>query len=71
MTNVIELNPAKNPDVVLEHAKGKYRDCLIIGWDTEDYLDVRATLGLNKSDMLFLIENFRHKLLSGDLDGDV
>lgn len=66
MGDIVELIPAKNPDTILEAAKGVYKDCLILGWDTEDCLNVRATTGLTVSEIIFIIEKFKHKLLAGD-----
>lgn len=69
MSKIIKFyqkDAAKNPDVVLEQAIGKYNSVFIIGWDKEDILDVRATLDLNAKELMWLIELFKHKLLSGD-----
>lgn len=66
MGDIVDLVPAKNPDTILEAAKGVYKDCLILGWDTEGYLNVRATTGLTVAEITFIIEKFKHKLLSGD-----
>jgi hypothetical protein len=59
-------NQAKDPDVVLSEADGQYSSVLIIGWSKEDKLDARASLDLTTNEILWLIENFKHKLLNGD-----
>jgi len=67
--NVIKFYPlgtAKEPDSVLEKAVGNYDEVMIIGYDKKGELDVRATLGLEHKDFLFMIEVFKLKLLSGD-----
>lgn len=64
-------NAATNPDVVLEQAIGVYQDVLILGWDKEGYLDPRASLGLKASDIIWLIEQFKHRLLSGEYAEEV
>ena len=63
---VIKLFPANDPDVVLEGAKEKYNDLLIIGWDKQGNLDARATTTLTISQCSYLVSLFNHKLLNGD-----
>lgn len=67
---VIKFYPrdaAKDPDAVLEQAIGAYRDVLVIGWDENGALDARATeLFADGGEILWLIEQFKHKLLAGD-----
>ena len=72
LTNVTKLYPpgaAKNPDAVLEQAVGEYNEVLIIGWDKQDNLDIRANTTLKKAELLWLVDLFKHKLLAGDFDG--
>lgn len=67
--NVIKFyhsNAGVNPDSVLEQAVGVYTDVLIIGWDKTESLDVRMNTGMKKKDILWLMEQFKHKLLNGD-----
>lgn len=67
--NVIKFTPrnaAKDPDVVLEAAKGAYREVLVIGWDHDKKLDVRASLGLSMANTLLLMRLFDTWLLTGD-----
>lgn len=70
MTDIVKFYPkdaAKDADNVLEQAVGQYSEVLIIGWDKEGNLDVRATLGLTDgAECLWLVEAFKHKLMSGD-----
>lgn len=61
-------NAAECPDAVLEQAIGRYDDVLILGYDKEGYLDPRATLGLKKRDIIYLLETFKTKLMNGDYD---
>lgn len=68
MGEVIDLSPAKNPDVVLEKAKGAFDACMIIGWDKEGALDVRATTDLDKADILLMLEYVKFNLLAGLYD---
>ena len=71
MSNVKDIFPANDFDNVLEGAKGNYEHAIIIGYDKDGILDVRAG-GMNDSrqpmakDWLFLVEKFKHKLVNGD-----
>jgi hypothetical protein len=57
---------AKNADAVLEQALGRYDQVLVIGWDKEGLFDARATTGLKDgAECLWLVESFKHKLMSG------
>jgi hypothetical protein len=56
---------AKNADAVLEQAVGHYDQVLVIGWDKEGLFDARATTGLKDAECLWLVESFKHKLMSG------
>lgn len=66
MTNVVDLRPAENPDNILKEAMGVYTQCLILGWDKEDYFNPRASLGLTTEELLMLVEVFKFRLLNGD-----
>lgn len=74
MAEVIKFYPAdaaKSADNVLEQAIGVYDQVIMIGWDNDGNLDARATLGLKDGgDVLWLLETFKHKLLSGDYARD-
>lgn len=74
MSSVVKFYPkgsAKNPDIVLERSLGQYESVLIMGYDTEGRFDVRSSTNLNASDMLWLIEWFKARLMDGDyFDGE-
>ena len=72
MGMVIDFIPgaARYPDAVLEQAKGQYDAVMVLGYDYAGKLNVRATLNLNHAEILFLIETFKLKLLSGEYGGD-
>jgi hypothetical protein len=58
---------AKEPDNVLEQAMGDYSEVLVIGWDKNGELDIRATKGLaDGGNMLWLIESLKTGLMNGD-----
>lgn len=68
--NVVKFyaaDAAKSADNVLELAAGVYDQVLLLGWDKDGNFDARATLGLKDGgDILWLVETFKHKLMSGD-----
>jgi hypothetical protein len=69
MTNVIKFYPkgsAENPDNVLEQAVGVYQDVLVLGWDKDDVMDCRASLGFTHEQVLWIITKFQLKLMNGD-----
>ena len=72
MTNVVQLYPgnvAENPDNVLKQAVGEYESLIIIGFDKNKDMDVRASTNLTTGQILWVIERFKHKLMAGDYDG--
>lgn len=59
---------AKNPDAVLEQAIGEYENVMVLGWNKDGEMDIRSDTGLSKKDILFLLEAFKHAMMSGDYD---
>ena len=67
MSNVIGIKgAAQDPDHVLEEAKGDFDSVLIIGWDKDEVIDIRASLNLDHANCLYLAAMFKKKLLNGD-----
>ena len=69
--NVISLHTSNDvigADIVVEEAIGVYENVVIIGWNKEEELEVRASLNLSQSDILWLVETFKARLLSGEYD---
>lgn len=70
--NVVKFYPknaATEADNVIEQAVGAYADVVIIGWNVNGYLEVRANEGLaNNRELLFILEKVKHKILSGDYE---
>jgi hypothetical protein len=62
--------PAQDPDAVLENAKGEFESVMVIGWDKDEMLDVRAILDLNQQQCLWLIEKFKFNMLRGEYADD-
>lgn len=56
--------PAENPDNVLEAAKDKLTDCLVIGWEPSGQLYVSGSTG-ELGDLLTLMELAKATLISG------
>lgn len=71
MGEVINMNPSSDPDIVFEKAKGAFKEVLILGYNHDGYMEVRATAGMSpKAELLMLVENFKHALMSGAYDDD-
>lgn len=71
MGEVVDLNPHRSPDVVLEKAVGAFKEVLILGYNHEGYMEVRASEGMAaKAELLLLIEHFRFALMAGAYDSD-
>lgn len=62
--------PAQDPDTVLEKAKGEFESVMVIGWDHDGILDVRASMNLNQQQCLWLIEAFKLNMLQGQYSDD-
>lgn len=67
--NVVKFYPhnaAHDPDVVLEQSAGVYDEVLVIGYDKDGMLDVRASLNFDMKSIFFALEAFKHQVLSGE-----
>lgn len=71
MGEIVELNPSQHPDSVLKLAVGAYKEVLILGYNHDGYLEVRASADMAaKSELLFLVETFKNALMNGAYDDD-
>lgn len=71
MGDVVDLTPTKAADAVLKECVGNFKEVLILGYDTDGYMDVLASAGMApKAELLMLIENFKHALMNGVYDDD-
>lgn len=69
MSNIVDFKPkdaAKNPDHVLEQAKGVYTQVLVLGWDQAGELDARASMNMSAGEVNWLIDQFKQALISGE-----
>ena len=69
--NIISLHTSNDvigADIVVEEAIGVYENVVIIGWNKQEELEVRASLNLSQAEILWLIETFKARLLSGEYD---
>lgn len=71
VTKFYSKESASSPDVVLERAVGVYENVFIIGWDKEGALEARANTGFTHENVLWLIEVFKKKLISGDYSDQI
>lgn len=68
MGEVKKFYTAASPDHVLELAIGEFSEVLIIGFDHNGVIDVRSNTTMDKMTAVFLMEQFKTKLLNGDYD---
>ena len=62
--NVVNIaGPATNPDTVLKEAIGEFKSVLIIGYNHDDLIEARASLNLDRKEILWLMEYFKHDQL--------
>lgn len=69
MTNLIQFptkNAAIDPDVVLSEAIGSYESVVVLGWNKDGLLDLRASLNIDHKEVNWLMGVAQQKLLSGD-----
>ena len=66
MEVVSSILPALSADPVLEQAVGKYQSVVVIGYDKDGELKAAASLNLRGHEILWLIESFKNKLLTGE-----
>jgi len=65
--NVSRLPNSNDPDSVLEQAIGDYQDVLIIGYNKNGELDVRANNYYEDGKhILWVLETVKHNLLNGE-----
>ena len=68
MGQVVKFYPAdaaKDPNAVLEQAHNEYQDVVVIGYDHDGELEVRASLGIDLANIIFVMELFKAKALAG------
>ena len=71
MANIKKLHPERDVDTVLENAKGQFEFALVLGYDREGFMLAYGG-GVNDGkdplakDWLFLLEQFKIKLVKGD-----
>lgn len=70
VTRLYAKDAAKNPDNVLEQAKGEYAQVFMVGYDHDGIMDARASTNMSQSDLLWLIETFKQKMINGDYAED-
>jgi len=62
---------SKDPDHMLEMAKGDFKELCILGVNSEGRIEARATKDMTISTLLFLLENIKFTLIAhGYFDED-
>jgi hypothetical protein len=62
------LRPENDPDTILEQCKGVFESVFVIGYRKDGYLDEHFTQNLTEPDILMMIEQYKHWLLTGEPD---
>jgi len=70
VTKLYTRKSGSDPDSLLEMAKGEYNKLSVIGINKTGSLEVRATTDMSRSELLWLIEEFKLVLLSMPLTGE-
>ncbi len=68
MSEVVKFYPAeaaKSPDAVLEQSVGQYSEVIVVGFDADGNVDLRASLGLDERDVIWLFELAKAQMLMG------
>lgn len=68
VSNVVDFRPENyidNPDAILKKATGELKTVLLIGYDADGNFYARSSI-CDGGELLWLVETFRHKLLSGE-----
>lgn len=54
---------ALNPDDVLKGAMGEYRSLIILGYDKDDYLSMRASANMRRADVNWVLDRAKTLIL--------
>lgn len=72
MCEVVDLADRRgelSADVMFERAAGGFESALILGWGHDGEMRIMSTSNLvDGGDLLWLLEKFKHMLLSGDFE---
>lgn len=69
VVHLSEIQPDRDADNVLKGAVGQYESVVIIGFDLDGEFDAQASLNMTQAQILWLVEQFKMKLLNGDYLG--
>lgn len=67
--NVVKIYPenaAKNADNVIEQSIGCFESILMIGYDKDGGLEVRASTNIDRANLLWLVEQAKSLILRVD-----
>ena len=62
---VVHLFAAREPDAVLDAAKGVFESVMIIGYKPDGELEFRSTLNLDEKALNWMIDQFKASLIAG------
>ena len=64
MSKVVPIFTGKDPDWILDQARGEFEGVLVIGIDFCGELDLRASTNLNRAQLNFYIDQAKAMILS-------
>jgi len=67
-TNVIPIKTDYDPDDLLEYAKGKYKDVMILGWTEPGGIKELRSKELSNAELVYLLETAKLTYLGVDID---
>lgn len=70
MEIVKSILPALSADSVLEKAVGQFQSVVICGYNDDGVFQARASRNLRSHEILWLLETFKHKLITGEFAKD-
>lgn len=57
-------------ETMLKEAKGCFKNAIVLGYDDDDNVTAHTAGTMKYSQILWLIEQYKAKLLSNEMDGD-
>jgi len=63
---IVELFPAKDPDTVLTRAVSKFEEAIVIGVTAGGTVELSASLGLAKADVMWNLEIAKSILMDAE-----
>ncbi len=72
--NIVKLyhrNSLPSADALLTQEVGEFADVMLVGYDHDGRLRYCATKGLKVADLFFLVDNFKHDIITNGITDKV